>query len=71
MDLEEEVLKGYLKICHDRKNAKYLSSAAVTDFIKVMNDYVKDKSLTELRNATDFTLMLKKPLTKETAQNYF
>ena len=58
MDLEEEVLKGYLKICHDRKNAKYLSSAAVTDFIKVMNDYVKDKSLTELRNATDFTLML-------------
>ena len=58
MDLEEEVLKGYLKICHNRKNATHISSTAVTDFIKVINDYVKDKSLTELRNATDFMLML-------------
>ena len=64
MDLEEEVLKGYLKICHDRKNTTYILSTAVTDFIKVINDYVKDKSLTELRNATDFMLILDKATDK-------
>ena len=29
----------------------------MTDFIKVINDYTKDKLLTKLRNTTDFSLM--------------
>ena len=49
-DLEKEILKKYLKTCQDRKKC-YI-------FIKVINDYIKDKSLTKHRNTTDFTLML-------------
>ena len=62
-ELEEAVqlpllLKEYLKICEDRKNATYLSSTTVTDFITVISNWIKEKTLSELRDATDFTLLL-------------
>ena len=57
-ELEEAVLKEYLKVCEDRKNATYLSSSAVTDFIHVISNWIKEKTLSELRDATDFTLLL-------------
>ena len=44
-ELEEAVLKEYLKICKDRKNATYLSSTTVTDFITVISNWIKEKTL--------------------------
>ena len=52
------MLKEYLKYCLDHKNATYLSTTTVIEFICVIGDFIKEKSKELIEKSGDFTLLL-------------
>ena len=56
-DLEEPVLKEYLRLIENRKNA-YLSTTAVNISLNLISNWMKDNTMKIVRQQEDFTIML-------------
>ena len=56
-DLEEPVLKEYLRLIENRKNA-YLSTTAVNTFLNLISNWMKDNTMKIFPEQEDFTIML-------------
>lgn len=57
-DLQEQVLGEYLKYANSHKNATYLSPNSVSQFIKVVSDWMRKETMSDVKNCSDFTLLL-------------
>ena len=55
-ELHDKVLSEYLALSESHKNASYLSTNAVTQFIKVISDYIFEESLLEIEESEHFTI---------------
>ena len=56
-DLEETVLKEYLRLIENRKNA-YLLTTSVNTFLNFISNWMKDNTMKMVREQEDFTIML-------------
>ena len=59
-DLEEPVLKEYLRLIENRKNASYLLATAVKTFPNLISNWMKNNTMKIVREHEDFTIMLDK-----------
>ena len=57
-DLQEEVLKSYLELTDSHKNATYLSSNTVSQFLKHISNWMLDQTLCIVRKCDYLTIML-------------
>ena len=57
-DLQEQVLGEYLKYTNSHKNATYLSQNSVSQFTKVISDWMRKETISDVKNCSDFTLLL-------------
>lgn len=57
-ELEEEVLCEYINFTKLHKNATYLSTSSVTQFINVIGEWIKSKNIAKIRSSEEFTLLL-------------
>ena len=55
-DLEETVLREYLS--NAPKNATYLSTTTITNFIKVISEWIKFQVVSKMQACNEFTVML-------------
>ena len=56
--MQEQVLGEYLKYANSHKNATYLSPNSVSQFIKVVSDWMRKETMSDVKNCSDFTLLL-------------
>ena len=57
-ELHDKVLSEYLALSESHKNAKYLSTNLVTQFIKVISDYIFEESLLKIKESEHFTILM-------------
>ena len=57
-ELHDKVLSEYLALSESHKNATYLSTNAVTQFIKVISDYIFEESLLEIKESEHLTILM-------------
>ena len=48
VELDETVIAEYLKYTGSHKNATYLSTSTVTEFVRVISDWMHKESMSEL-----------------------
>jgi len=58
MGLRDEVLNEYTTYSESHKNATYLSASTVTLFVKVISEWMRGKTIKEVIECEDFTLLL-------------
>ena len=63
-DLNNEVLSAYLEMADSNKNVIYLSTNTVTHFLNVVSDWMKDESLSIVKQC-DFTTIMSDESTDE------
>ena len=55
--LKDEVLSAYLEMADSNKNATYLSTNTVTQFLNVISDWIKDETISVVKQC-DFTTIM-------------
>ena len=63
-DLKDEVLSAYLDMTDSNKNTTYLSTNAVTHFLNVISDWMKDEILSVVKQCGFIIVILMSQLTK-------
>ena len=58
IDLNDQVLGAYLKLSASHRNATYLSANTVSQFVKVISDWMKEQTIKELKEIMQFSLLL-------------
>ena len=57
-ELEEPVLKKYLRSIENCKNASYLLTTALNTFLNLISNWMKDNTMKIVREHEDFTIVL-------------
>ena len=59
-DLADAALNEYMAYPESHKNATYLSTNTIIQFVKVISDWMKEETLEETKKCQDFTLLFDK-----------
>ena len=57
-DLHEQVLEEYLKLSESHKNATYLSPNTVSQFVKIISNWMREETINIIKDSDRFTLLL-------------